>query len=121
MYAYFDIRIWAAPSGLVNFAVLGWLIGLGRAGVAFALQLFLNILNIVLAVAFTLGLSGGIAGVAWAALVSETAGAAAGLVAAGLAGDVAHGVELGREAIDGGAALDQLERWIATADAEVAA
>lgn len=47
--------------------------------------------------------------------------AAAGLVAAGLAGDVAHGVELGREAIDGGAALDQLERWIATADAEVAA
>ncbi|MEZ5852122.1 MAG: MATE family efflux transporter [Hyphomicrobiaceae bacterium] len=81
-YAYFDIRIWAAPSGLVNFAVLGWLIGLGRAGVAFALQLFLNILNIVLAVAFTLGLSGGIAGVAWAALVSETAGAAAGLVAA---------------------------------------
>lgn len=78
-HIYFDIRIWAAPSGLVNFAVLGWLIGLSRAGTAFALQLFLNILNIALAISFTMGLGGGIAGVAWAAFVSETAGAIAGL------------------------------------------
>ncbi len=81
-HTYFDIRIWAAPSGLVNFAVLGWLIGLGRAGIAFVLQLFLNLLNIVLAITFTLGFGGGIAGVAWAALVSETAGAVAGLAVA---------------------------------------
>ncbi|MEZ5818537.1 MAG: MATE family efflux transporter [Hyphomicrobiaceae bacterium] len=79
---YFDIRIWAAPAGLVNFALLGWLIGLGRAGVAFLLQLFLNLLNIGLAVLLGLVLEGGVAGVAWAALVAECVAALAGLVLA---------------------------------------
>lgn len=75
---YFDIRIWAAPAGLVNFALLGWLIGLGRAGIAFFLQLFLNLLNIGLALLFGLGLGGGVAGVAWGALVAENVAAVAG-------------------------------------------
>lgn len=79
---YFDIRIWAAPAGLINFALLGWLIGLGRAGMAFVLQLFLNVLNIGLAVLFGLGLDGGVAGVAWAALVAENVAALAGLIVA---------------------------------------
>lgn len=79
---YFDIRIWAAPAGLVNFALLGWLIGLGRAGVAFALQLFLNLSNIGLALLLGLGLGGGVAGVAWGALVAEYAAAGAGLAVA---------------------------------------
>jgi MATE family multidrug resistance protein len=79
---YFDIRIWAAPAGLINFALLGWLIGLGRAGVAFALQLFLNLLNIGLALLFGLVLGGGVAGVASGALVAEIAAAVAGLAIA---------------------------------------
>lgn len=84
---YFDIRIWAAPAGLINFALLGWFIGLGRAGTAFALQLFLNLLNIGLAVLFGLTLEGGVAGVAWGALVAENVAAGVGLaVAFGIAG-----------------------------------
>ena len=79
---YFDIRIWAAPAGLVNFALLGWLIGLGRAGVAFGLQLFLNALNIGLALLLGLMLGGGVAGVAWGALIAEIAAALAGLAIA---------------------------------------
>ncbi len=79
---YFDIRIWAAPAGLVNFALLGWLIGLGRAGVAFVLQLFLNLLNIGLALLFGLVLGGGVAGVAWGALVAENIAALTGLAVA---------------------------------------
>jgi multidrug resistance protein, MATE family len=79
---YFDIRIWAAPAGLINFALLGWLIGLGRAGVAFVLQLFLNLLNIGLALLLGLVLSGGVAGVAWGALIAENAAAVAGLFVA---------------------------------------
>jgi len=79
---YFDIRIWAAPAGLVNFALLGWLIGLGRAGMAFVLQLFLNLLNITLAVLFGLVLGGGVAGVAWGALVAENIAAVTGLALA---------------------------------------
>lgn len=79
---YYDIRIWAAPAGLVNFALLGWFIGLGRAGVAFAQQLFLNILNMALAILFVLRWEMGVSGVGYAALIAEAMAAAAGLVAA---------------------------------------
>lgn len=79
-HTYFDIRIWAAPAGLVNFAILGWLIGIGRAGVAFVLQLALNLLNMVLAIVFTLWMGFGVEGVGYAALISEVIAAAAGLL-----------------------------------------
>ncbi|MCW2925632.1 MAG: anthranilate phosphoribosyltransferase [Thermoleophilia bacterium] len=46
--------------------------------------------------------------------------AAAGILVAGLAGDLREGVELARRAIDAGAALDRLDRWVA-GDTEVAA
>ncbi|MBS0241080.1 MAG: MATE family efflux transporter [Proteobacteria bacterium] len=86
---YFDIRIWAAPAGLVNFALFGWLIGLGRATTAFLLQLLLNVSNILLAILFGLTLEGGVAGVAIAALVSEIAAALVGLfVARHIAADI---------------------------------
>jgi MATE family multidrug resistance protein len=53
---------------------------------AFVLQLFLNLLNIALAVLFGLVLGGGVAGVAWGALVAENIAAVAGLIlAAGIA------------------------------------
>jgi MATE family multidrug resistance protein len=95
---YFDIRIWAAPAGLVNFALLGWLIGLGWAGMAFGLQLFLNVLNIALAVLFGLALEGGVAGVAWGALVAENVAAVAGLA---LAWRVARGMRAHAPLADG--------------------
>ena len=47
---YYDIRIWAAPATLLNYALLGWFVGLSRARVALALQLILNLTNIVLCV-----------------------------------------------------------------------
>ena len=81
---YFDIRIWAAPAGLVNFALLGWYIGLGKAGTAFGLQLLLNILNMVLAMLFTLRFGAGVAGVGWAALIAENTAALAGLFIAAI-------------------------------------
>jgi len=43
--AYYDWRIWAAPAGLANFALLGWFIGLGRTMVAFWLQLLARIIH----------------------------------------------------------------------------
>jgi MATE family multidrug resistance protein len=79
---YFAIRIWAAPAGLVNFALLGWFIGLGRAGLAFAIQIFLNILNVALAVLFVIGLELGIPGVGAAALLAEWSAAILGLALA---------------------------------------
>ncbi len=79
---YFDIRIWAAPAGLVNFALLGWFIGLGRAGLAFAIQLLLNLLNIGLAIGFVSGLGWSIEGVGYAAFIAEYVAAVAGLATA---------------------------------------
>jgi len=81
---YYDIRIWAAPATLINYALLGWFIGLGRARVALALTLVLNLTNMALDVWFVLGLDLGVKGVALGTLLAEIVAAAAGLfVAAG--------------------------------------
>src|ERR1700691_4033209 len=42
---YFDIRIWAAPATLANYALFGWFVGLGRTGIGLILQFILNIVN----------------------------------------------------------------------------
>lgn len=79
---YFAIRIWSAPAALANYALLGWFIGLGRARIALALQIFLNGLNAVLDVWFVLGLGWNVAGVALGTVIAEVAAAAAGLIIA---------------------------------------
>lgn len=71
--SYFDIRVYSAPFLLANYAILGWYIGLGRAGAGLALQLFLNGLNIALSLWFVMGLSLGVEGVAAATVISEAA------------------------------------------------
>ena len=76
---YFDIRIWAAPAGLVNFALLGWFIGIGRAGLAFVIQIALNFANMALAVVLVLGAGFAVEGVGIAALLAEWAAAVGGL------------------------------------------
>ncbi|HHK74909.1 MAG TPA: MATE family efflux transporter, partial [Rhizobiales bacterium] len=61
---YFTIRIWSAPAALMNFALLGWFIGLGRARTAFALQLILNLTNMALDALFVLRFGMSVDGVA---------------------------------------------------------
>lgn len=77
---YFAIRIWSAPAALVNFVLLGWLLGVQRAQTALLLQLLLNGVNIVLDLVFVIGFGWAVAGVAWATLIAELTAAAAGLV-----------------------------------------
>lgn len=79
---YFDVRIWAAPATLANYALLGWFIGLGRTGVALVLQLVLNVANIVLDVLFVLGFGWGVQGVAFGTLLAEILAAAVGIALA---------------------------------------
>lgn len=76
---YFDVRILSAPFLLANYAILGWFIGLGRAGTGLALQLFLNGLNIGLSLWFVIGLQWSVEGVALATVLSEIAACALGL------------------------------------------
>ena len=77
---YLDIRIWSAPAALVNFVLLGWLLGVQRAQTALLLQLLLNGVNILLDLVFVVGFGWAVAGVAWATLIAELTGAAAGMV-----------------------------------------
>jgi len=79
---YFDVRVWAAPATLANYALLGWFIGLGRAKIGLALQLILNITNMVLDLTFVLGLHWDVRGVALGTSLAEYVAAAAGLVLA---------------------------------------
>ena len=76
---YFDIRIWAAPATLVNFALLGWFIGLGRTDIGLVLQLVLNLTNMALDALFVLGFGWDVTGVALGTLVAEVVAAAVGL------------------------------------------
>ena len=79
---YFNWRIWSAPFALANYCFLGWFIGQSRAGLAFVVQLFLNLTNMALSVLFVLGLGMTSAGVGLAALLAEIAAAVLGGVIA---------------------------------------
>jgi MATE family multidrug resistance protein len=68
---YFHLRLLAAPFDLTLYAVMGWLIGLQRARVMFALQLLLNGLNIALCWLFVLHFDYGVIGVAAATAIAQ--------------------------------------------------
>lgn len=79
---YWHVRALSAPFALVNYAILGWLIGIARAGYGLALQIVLNGLNMALSLLLVHTFGMGVAGVAWASVVAETATAALGVVLA---------------------------------------
>lgn len=76
---YFGWRVWSAPAVLLNFVIFGWIIGLGRAFTAMALQALLNGLHLSLSLWWVLGLGWGVAGLALASLAAESVTAAVGL------------------------------------------
>ncbi len=80
--AYFFIRLFSAPFMLGNYVIVGWLIGQARTGIALALQVTINLINIALTVTLVLVLNKGIAGAAIAAVIAEGIGLAAGLIVA---------------------------------------
>jgi multidrug resistance protein, MATE family len=99
--SYFFVRVWSAPCALANFAVLGWLVGIARAGTALVLQIAINVVNMTATVLLVLVLDYGIAGAALAAVLAETSGLVLGLgiawLLAGRRFDGATGVLLRRD------------------------
>lgn len=79
---YFDVRIWSAPATLANYALLGWFIGLGRTDIGLALQLVLNLTNIVLDALFVLAFGWGVQGIALGTVLAEVLAAAVGVAVA---------------------------------------
>lgn len=68
---YFSIRIWSAPFILLSYVMIGWLMGMGKVKWPLAIQILMNVLNIILAILFVLGFEWSVAGVAYATLISE--------------------------------------------------
>jgi MATE family multidrug resistance protein len=77
---YFGIRIWAAPFTLMNYVILGSTLGRGRTDLGLLLQVGINLVNIVLTLAFVMGLDLGVAGAGLATVIAEAFGVALGLV-----------------------------------------
>jgi len=76
---YIRARLWGLPATLGTIALMGWFVGLGQAGSAFRLQLALNAVNVVLSVAFVVGLGWGLWGVGIASAIAEWCGLGVGL------------------------------------------
>jgi multidrug resistance protein, MATE family len=79
---YFYVRVWGAPFTLGNYAVLGWLIGQARTGLALGLQIVINLVNMAATALFVLVLQQGVAGAALGTLIAEGVGLACGLLIA---------------------------------------
>ncbi|MDQ7246324.1 MATE family efflux transporter [Dongia sedimenti] len=77
---YFHLRLLAAPFDLTLYAMMGWLIGVQRARVMFALQFILNALNIALCWLFVVHFNYDVMGVAAATAVAQAVTAIAGFV-----------------------------------------
>jgi MATE family multidrug resistance protein len=79
---YFSIRIWSAPATLANYALIGWFIGLQNARIPLLIVIVTNTVNIVLDLAFVVGLGMTVDGVALASVIAEFSGLAVGLALA---------------------------------------
>ncbi|MCK1992017.1 MATE family efflux transporter [Peribacillus muralis] len=77
---YFSIRIWGIPFTLMNYVILGWLMGMSKIKVSLVLQVFMNLMNIALDVLFVHVFEWGVAGVAIATLLSEVTAFFIGLI-----------------------------------------
>ncbi|WP_292591311.1 MATE family efflux transporter [Mesorhizobium sp.] len=80
MDLYIRIRLLSAPAALINYAILGYLLGRAEAGVALFLQLILNGVNIALTSFLGVYLGWGIAGVAWGTICAEVATMTGGMI-----------------------------------------
>ena len=89
--AYLAIRALSAPAAFANYAILGYVLGRGMGGTGLFLQTIINGTNIVLSIWLGLGLGYGLQGVAWATVLAEVVGCAAGFWIIHRRFDRAHG------------------------------
>lgn len=68
--AYYRILVWAAPVVLLNYVILGWLMGQTRIRSSLIMQIGGNVVNAVLDLLFVLGLGWDVAGVAAASILA---------------------------------------------------
>jgi len=67
---YFDIRIWVVPASLLNFVILGWLLGVQDSAAAMLMIIFENAVNVILNLYFVVGLGMKADGVALGTMIA---------------------------------------------------
>ncbi|MBB5142423.1 MATE family efflux transporter [Desulfovibrio intestinalis] len=77
--AYYGILVWAAPLVLINYVILGWLMGQARIRAALTMQMGGNALNIALDILLVLRGGFGVEGIALAACAGHIFSLLAGL------------------------------------------
>ncbi|MCL9776477.1 MATE family efflux transporter DinF [Vibrio methylphosphonaticus] len=77
---YFAIRAWSAPAALMNFVLLGWLLGTQNAKAPMWMVLITNVINIVLDVVFVMGFKWQVEGAAFASVIADYSGCLFGLL-----------------------------------------
>lgn len=79
---YIRARLWGLPATLASIALMGWFVGISRSHRALAMQIVLNVVNIILSLYFVMSLGWGLYGVGIASAIAEWCGLAAGLLLA---------------------------------------
>ncbi|NIY93195.1 MATE family efflux transporter DinF [Vibrio diazotrophicus] len=77
---YFVIRAWSAPASLMNFVILGWLLGTQNSKAPMWMVIITNITNIALDILFVVGFGWKVQGAAAASVIADYAGLSFGLV-----------------------------------------
>lgn len=80
MKQYFEVRIWAAPFSLINYALLGWFYGRARAKTGMMLQMVIHGLDIPLSILFVMSFGWGPHGAALATVIGQAVACLLGLV-----------------------------------------
>ncbi|MEP7185639.1 MAG: MATE family efflux transporter [Rhodanobacter sp.] len=78
--SYLHIRLVGLPAALINYALIGWFLGMQNARVALRVTVVTNLVNIALNLLFVLGMHRGVTGIALASVIGEWTGALAGLL-----------------------------------------
>lgn len=78
-HRFFQIRLLGMPAILMQYAVVGWLLGLQNARAPLAIMLVTNVINVILVVSLVLGLGWGVTGAAIASVCAEWSGVLLGL------------------------------------------
>jgi len=79
---YIQARIWGLPAFLGGIALMGWFVGLGQARRALTMQIWLNLINVILSPLFVIMFGWGIFGVGIATSIADWGGLTAGLILA---------------------------------------
>lgn len=71
-------RVWAAPLSLINYVILGWLLGCQRVRTALFIQVLINVVNLMAVLSFVYGFDWGVSGIGRATAVADLSGALIG-------------------------------------------